>query len=61
MNLHKLYLSVLVVLCFGTLIVGAAWRYHVRDDAHRDAVVETQRSDIAGLEQRKKRQDERGR
>ncbi|PYY17828.1 MAG: hypothetical protein DMG60_10335 [Acidobacteria bacterium] len=52
MNLHKLYLSVLVVLCFGTLIVGAAWRDHVRDDAHRDAVLEMQTSDIAGLEQR---------
>jgi hypothetical protein len=52
MNPHKLYLSLLLVLCLGTLIAGAAWRDHVRDDAHRDAVLEAQKSDIAGLEQR---------
>lgn len=52
MNLHKLYLSVLLALCFGTLIIGSAWRDHIRDDARRDAVLETQKSDIAGLEQR---------
>lgn len=34
------------------LIVGSAWRDHVRDDARRDAVIETQKSDIAQIEQR---------
>ena len=48
MNPHKLFL----ILCLGTVIVGAAWRDHVREDAHRDAVIETQQSDISGLEQR---------
>jgi len=52
MNLHKLYLSLFLILCLGTVIVGAAWRDHVREDAHRDAVIETQQSDISGLEQR---------
>ena len=52
MNLHKLYLSVFLILCLGSVIVGAAWRDHVREDAHRDAVIETQQSDISGLEQR---------
>ena len=52
MNLHKLYLSLFLILCLGTVIVGAAWRDHVREDAHRDAVIETQQSDITGLEQR---------
>jgi hypothetical protein len=33
------------------LIVGSAWRDHVRDDARRDAVIETQKSDIAQIEQ----------
>jgi len=52
MNLHKLYLSLFLILCLGTVIVGAAWRDHVREDAHRDAVIETQQSDISGLVQR---------
>jgi len=52
MNLHKLYLSLLFLLCLGTLIVGAAWREHVRDDARRDAALETQKLDIGQLEQR---------
>jgi len=33
------------------LIVGSAWRDHVRDDARRDAVIETQKSDIAQIEE----------
>src|SRR5690242_5203897 len=52
MNLHKLYLSLLAVLCVLVLIVGSAWRDHVRDDARRDAVIETQKLDIAQIEQR---------
>lgn len=52
MNLHKLYLSLFLVLCLSIAIAGAAWRDHVRDDARRDAVLETQKSDIAALEQR---------
>lgn len=52
MNTHKLYLTFLAVFCLGTLIAGAAWRAHVRDDARRDAVLETQKSDVADLEQR---------
>jgi hypothetical protein len=51
MNLHKLYLSLLAVLCVLVLIVGSAWRDHVRDDARRDAVIETQKSDIAQIEE----------
>ncbi|HKR32164.1 MAG TPA: hypothetical protein VJT08_16905 [Terriglobales bacterium] len=52
MNPHKLYLSLFTVLCIVVLIVGSAWRDHVRDDARRDAVIETQKSDIAQIEQR---------
>jgi len=52
MNLHKLYLTIFAILCSLTVIAGAAWRDHVRDDARRDAVLETQKSDIAGIQQR---------
>jgi hypothetical protein len=52
MNSHKLYLSLFPVVCVGAVIAGIAWRDHVRDEARRDAVLETQRSDIAGLQQR---------
>ena len=51
MNLHKLYLGLFSVLCLLTLVIGSAWRDHVRDDARRDAVLESQKSDIAGLQQ----------
>jgi hypothetical protein len=51
MNLHKLYLSLFCVFCLLTVVVGAAWRDHVRDDARRDAVLETQKKDIVDLEQ----------
>lgn len=52
MNLHKVYLSLFALLCVLMLIVGSAWRDHVREDARRDAVIETQKSDIAQIEQR---------
>lgn len=52
MNLHKLYLTIFAVLCLLLALAGAAWRDHVRDDARRDAVLETQKGDIAALEQR---------
>lgn len=52
MNPQKLYLSIFAVLFLAVAIVGGAWRDHVRDDARRDAVLETQKSDIAELEQR---------
>jgi hypothetical protein len=52
MNLHKVYLGILVSVCLLTVIAGAAWRDHVRYDAHRDAVLETQKSDIAAIAQR---------
>jgi len=52
MNLHKVYLSLFALVCVLVLIVGSAWRDHVRDDARRDAVIETQKSDIAQIEQR---------
>ena len=52
MNLHKIYLSLFALLCVLVLIVGSAWRDHVRDDARRDAVIETQKSDIAQIEDR---------
>lgn len=51
MNPHKLYLSVIATLLAGTVLIGSAWREHVRDDAKRDAVLETQKTDIAGLQQ----------
>jgi|SRR6185437_2470984 len=51
MNLHKLYLSLFAICALAVFIAGSAWREHVRDDARRDAVLETQKSDIAGLEQ----------
>lgn len=52
MNPHKLYLSLFAVLCIVALIVGSAWRDHVRDDARRDAVIDTQKSDITQIERR---------
>jgi hypothetical protein len=52
MNLHKLYLTIFASLCLLGVVAGAAWRNHVRDDARRDAVLETQKSDIAGIQQR---------
>ena len=52
MTAHKTYLIVFSVFCLLATIVGAAWRDHVRDDARRDAVLDSQKSDIAGLEQR---------
>jgi len=52
MNPHKLYLSAFGVFCVLLAIAGSAWRDHVRDDARRDAVLDVQKSDIAGLEQR---------
>jgi len=52
MNLHRLYLFLFAVVCLLILIVGSAWRDHIRDDARRDAVVETQQSDITQIEQR---------
>jgi hypothetical protein len=51
MNPHKLYLSLIAILIVCTVLVGSAWREHVRDDAKRDAVLETQKNDIAGLQQ----------
>ena len=51
MNPHKLYFGIIIALCALILIVGSAWREHVRDDARRDAIVDTQKSDIANLEQ----------
>ena len=51
MNPHKMYISIVVGLCTVTLIAGSAWREHVRDDARRDAVLDTQKSDIASLQQ----------
>ena len=51
MNLHKLYLGLFSVFCLLILVAGSAWRDHVRDDARRDAVLESQKSDIAGLQQ----------
>lgn len=50
MNPHKLYLSLFATCALAVVIAGSAWREHVRDDARRDAVLETQKSDIAGLE-----------
>ncbi len=52
MNIHKLYLSVFAVVCVLVFIASSAWRDHVRDDARRDAVIETQKSDITQIEQR---------
>jgi hypothetical protein len=52
MNLHKLYLSLFAGFCLVSVIAGAAWRDHIRDDARRDAVLETQKSDVAGIQQR---------
>jgi hypothetical protein len=52
MNLHKVYITIFAVFCLIAVVFGAAWRDHVRDDAHRDAVLDTQKSDVAGLEQR---------
>ena len=52
MNLYKVYLPLFALLCVLVLIVGTAWRDHVRDDARRDAVIETQKSDIVQIEQR---------
>jgi hypothetical protein len=52
MNLHKLYLSLFAGLCLVSVIAGAAWRDHIRDDARRDAVLETEKSDVAGIQQR---------
>jgi ParB-like chromosome segregation protein Spo0J len=51
MNPHKLYISSIAVICVLILIVGSAWRDHVRDDARRDAILDTQKSDIATLQQ----------
>jgi hypothetical protein len=51
MNPHKVYLSLFAVCALAILIGGSAWREHVRDDAQRDAVLQNQKSDIAGLEQ----------
>lgn len=51
MNLHKIYLTTFAVLSVLIAIVAFAWRDHVRDDAKRDAILDTQKSDIAGLQQ----------
>jgi hypothetical protein len=51
MNPHKLYISSIAVICLLILIVGSAWRDHVRDDARRDAILGMQKSDIATLQQ----------
>src|SRR5438270_5804339 len=51
MNLHKVYLAIFATLVLLTVIAAAAWRDHVRDDARRDALLETQRSDIATIGQ----------
>jgi len=52
MNPHKLYFATIAVLCLAAVIGGVAWRDHVRDEARRDAVLETQKLDIVGLQQR---------
>src|SRR5437016_417430 len=52
MNLHRIYLGIFACLCVAAVVAGSGWRNHVRDAARRDAVVETQKSDIANLEQR---------
>lgn len=51
MNLHKLYLSIFAVAAILLAVAGFAWRDHVRDEARSDAILETQKSDIANLEQ----------
>jgi hypothetical protein len=51
MNPHKLYISSIAVICVLILILGSAWREHVRDDARRDAILGTQKSDIDTLQQ----------
>ncbi|MBV9144818.1 MAG: hypothetical protein JO065_02805 [Acidobacteria bacterium] len=51
MNLHKLYLGSFAALCIFGIVVGAAWRDHVRDDARRDAILDTEKSSITELKQ----------
>jgi hypothetical protein len=51
MNPHKIYLSLFACAIVLIGIGGSSWRDHVRDDARRDAVVDTQKSAIADLEQ----------
>ena len=51
MNIHKVYLSLIGCLIVCTALGGSAWREHVRDDARRDAILEAQKNDIAGLQQ----------
>jgi len=52
MNTQKLYLIVFAVLCVLGVVGAGAWRERVRDQARRDAVLETQRSEISDIQRR---------
>jgi hypothetical protein len=52
MNTHKIYLSVFAATCLLAAIVVGVWRERVRDQARRDAVIESQKSDISDIERR---------
>jgi hypothetical protein len=51
-NTHKVYLSILAAACVLATLFAFAWRERVRDQARRDAVMETQKSEISDIERR---------
>jgi hypothetical protein len=52
MNTHKMYLTAFAVTCLLAAIFAGVWRERVRDQARRDAVIESQKSDISDIERR---------
>jgi hypothetical protein len=51
MNPHKLYAAAIAAVVVLAIVVGAAWSSHVKDEARRDAVIDSQKTEISKLEQ----------
>lgn len=50
-TLHKVYAGAIALVIVLAVIVGSAWSSHVRDEARRDAVIDSQKTEIGKLEQ----------
>jgi hypothetical protein len=53
-NLHKAYLVAIAVGLALLVVVGFAWTAHVKDEAKRDAVIDSQKIEISRLEDESK-------
>lgn len=53
MNLHKVYAGAIAGVVVLAVVIGSAWSSHVKDEAQRDAVIESQKVQIADIEKKR--------